>query len=284
MEIVGSTANDTWVTLLEHIKSSGYQTMPRGFNCFELFNAHTVFPMHKPIVTVRARNLGYRFMFAEALWILEGRDDVETIAPFSKQIVTFSDDGETFFGAYGPMIVHQINYVIRKLADDKDTRQAVLTIWQENPPETKDIPCTISIQFMIRGNRLHCIDNMRSSDAWLGWPYDVFNFSMLSSAVLIALKDTYPDLMLGDLHMNLGSAHLYEKNFKGVEECLANPKDYRFRYPILKPKDEWPTIEDLFHHLYCISRNKHDELKSQWVCCVARGDHNKEARSNVDAE
>ena len=285
MEVIGTTANDTWIGLLETIKTCGNVVQPRGFKCYEVMNLRTCFPMHKPIVTVRDRNLGYRFLFAEALWILEGKEDVATIAPFSKHIVQFSDDGETFFGAYGPRIVDQINWVVRKLAEDRDTRQAVLTIWQENPYDSKDIPCTISVQFLIRDGLLHCIDNMRSSDAWLGWPYDVFNFTMLSSAVIIALKDTYPDIRMGQLWMNLGSAHLYDRNMVGVDKCLANPKDYRFRYPLLQdPKAEWPTVEDLFHHLYCVSRNLHSELKSQWVCCVARGDHNKKGDANAEVE
>ena len=117
MEVIGTTANDTWIGLLETIKTCGNVVQPRGFKCYEVMNLRTCFPMHKPIVTVRDRNLGYRFLFAEALWILEGKEDVATIAPFSKHIVQFSDDGETFFGAYGPRIVDQINWVVRKLAE-----------------------------------------------------------------------------------------------------------------------------------------------------------------------
>jgi thymidylate synthase len=273
--IFAPTANIAWVTLLEHVLSSGGTTSPRGLKSQELINMTTCCAMHKPIVTIKDRKLGYRFLFAEAYWILSGDNRVQTIAPYSKHIQKFSDDGHTFFGAYGPKIVEQIPYVISSLMRDKDTRQAVLTIWRENPPQSKDIPCTISVQWLIRNNNLHCIDNMRSSDIWLGWPYDVFNFSMISSYVLLMLKDHYPTLELGNISMNLGSAHLYEKNFNDAQLCITNLNDYKFRYGILEPKKEFIYPSDLLYHLKCVAENRHSELKSQWCCCIARGDHNK---------
>lgn len=273
--IEGPTANECWLNLLNTVLSTGKETSPRGNICTELMSVQTRFPMRKPIVLNTHRKLGYKFLFAEAHWILTGDDRVETIAPFSKRISQFSDDGETFYGAYGPRILEQSFYVIQKLSKDKDTRQAVLTIWQENPPDSKDIPCTISVQFLIRDNELHCIDNMRSSDIWLGWPYDVFNFTMLSSMVLLCLQEVYPDLKLGTLTMNLGSAHLYKENFAQAYTCIENPKDYKFRYAHLDPRAEFDHPDDLIAHLYFVSRGMHDQLKSQWVCCVARGDHDK---------
>jgi hypothetical protein len=147
MEITGFTATDTWLTLLEHVVSAGHHITPRGLSCYELVNMHTMIPMHKPIVTVTARNLGYRFMFAEAWWILSGDNRVETIEPFSTNISQFSDNGKTFFGAYGPKIQMQLDGVVEKLAKDPNTRQAVINIWRDNPPETKDYPlypiCTV---------------------------------------------------------------------------------------------------------------------------------------------
>lgn len=272
--IYSYTATDTWRLLLDNILGTGHMTYPRGLKCMEIMNVTTAFPMHKPIVTTPARALGYRFLFAEAFWILSGDNRVAAIAPFSKMISNFSDNGVTFFGAYGPKIHDQINYVVEALRADKNTRQAVMTIWRENPPKSKDIPCTVSVQWLIRDDRIYCIDSMRSSDAWLGWPYDVFNFTMLTSYIMLHLRELYPNLKLGELFMNLASSHLYEENIDKAKQAV-NDASKKFHYPLLDPYEEFEKPCDLLYHLHAVSRGHHDTLKSNWVHCVARGDHNK---------
>ena len=64
--------------------------------------------MNYPIVLSKARSLGYKFMVAEAFWILSGRNDVEFMDKFSNKIKDFSDDGIFFNGAYGPKIIDQL--------------------------------------------------------------------------------------------------------------------------------------------------------------------------------
>jgi thymidylate synthase len=56
-----------------------------------------------------------------------------------KGITRFSDDGITFFGAYGPKIITQTSYIVNTLCNDQDSRQAVLSIWRENPKSSADI-------------------------------------------------------------------------------------------------------------------------------------------------
>jgi thymidylate synthase len=187
--------------------------------------------MRHPVVLSRTRRLNYKFMAAEAWWILSGKRDTQSIGKFCKNILQFSDDGETFFGAYGPKIRNQLGSVIRCLEMDRDSRQAVINIWRENPPVSKDIPCTLSAQFLIRDNKLHCIDTMRSNDVWLGFPYDVFNFSMLSWKVLDELRfrnPSYQSLELGSLYLNAGSHHLYERNRVMAERITAEENDLEY--------------------------------------------------------
>lgn len=278
MEMYGATATNTWLMALEHTLSSGTPTMPRGLPCREILNAHTTTPMYKPIVTTPARHLGYRFMFAEAYWILTGDNRVSTIAPYSKSISQFSDNGKIFSGAYGPMVVEQVDYVVRALTKDLNTRQAIMTIWRPSPPPSKDIPCTVAVQFIVRDGYLHCIDTMRSSDVWLGWPYDTFNFSMLSAYIILCLyENTGIKLQLGNLHMNLGSLHLYEENVEQARLCITPPYDAqrKFRYPFLDPITEFGTGGNLLRHLNAVAEQRAGDLKSTWVHCVAEGKHNK---------
>lgn len=274
--IIGNSATDTWFKLIDALLLCSHGIVrPRNNDCFEFMGLQTVTPMCNPILCAKHRNIGYRFMFAEAWWILTGRDDVASIHPYSKNIAQFSDNFTTFFGAYGPKIVQQLPYVIAKLAIDNDTRQAVINIWRESPPQTKDVPCTLSVQFLIRGNRLYCIDTMRSSDAWLGWPYDTFNFSMLSSFIILKLREHYNiNLELGNLIMNIGSSHLYITNHEQALWCLTHP-EINYQYPELNPLVEWEHGFDLIHHLQCVAEQTPDNLKSEWCKDLATGIFNK---------
>jgi len=212
------STNTSWLQALQECLKNGKESAPRGKKIKELMAYQTVTPMEWPMMTVTERHLGYRFMAAEAAWILSGDNRVRTIAPYSKVISSFSDDGHFFNGAYGPMIREQLHSVIAALNNDADTRQAVLTIWRPNPAKSKDIPCTVSVQFLIRDGMLHVIDTMRSSDLWLGWPYDIFNFSMLARYVICHLKQK-PEL--GVIVLQAGSAHLYEQNWLPAQAIVG---------------------------------------------------------------
>lgn len=211
---IPKTATEAWLALIAEVSLEGRVSHPRGMKIREIVNNSVQVDMCFPVVLTKHRKLSYEFMAAEAWWILSGRRDVESISRHCKAIKNFSDDGETFFGAYGPKITKQIEYVVETLKRDRDSRQAVLTIWRENPPITKDVPCTVSVQWLIRDGLLHCIDTMRSNDVWLGFPYDVFNFSMLSWSILERLRDEGIDVQLGTLFLNAGSHHMYEKNLE----------------------------------------------------------------------
>ena len=237
-------ADNQWRVLLNNLIKYAHRTQPRGISCLELMNYVSVIDMEWPVVSSRIRKLGYKFMAAEAFWILSGDDRVSEIAPYSAKISQFSDDGITFFGAYGPKILGQIDYIVSTLLKDKDSRQAVMTIWRENPPETKDYPCTVSVHFMIRDNLLYCFDNMRSSDTWLGWPYDVFNFTMLSYVVAAHLRKHGLDVRPGYLYLNVTSQHLYTKDYDAAKKIIETKGDTRW---IQLP--ELLTLDQIFEYL-----------------------------------
>lgn len=223
-----NTANQEWVHLLRNVYTQGEEIKPRGKPCKEVRGFQTTIDMRFPVVSIAERKMGYKFMTAEAAWILSGDNRLDNIKKYSPFIWEFSDDGHFYNGAYGPMIVDQLTYVVDMLEQDPDTRQAILTIWRPNPRPSRDIPCTVSLQWFIRDGKLHCHDTMRSSDCWLGWVYDVFNMSMLSGMILLLLRDrakrrhdmVFEQLELGDLVLTAGSAHIYEKNYEEVESIL----------------------------------------------------------------
>jgi len=234
--------NKAWLAKTREVLEDGISQDVRGTRSVELINSTISVDMTKPILTVKDRDLGYRFMFAEAEWILNGKNDVASIEPYSPIIKNFSDDGIWFQGAYGPKLVDQLSYVVDSLTSDLGTRQAVATIWSRNPRASKDHSCTVSIQWLIRHGKLHCIDTMRSSDIWLGVPYDVFNFSMYSAYIALVLRSKGVDVDLGTLHLNAGSQHLYSNNFVAA----ANIADRLPKEPSVKAFDYAPFSLDGF--------------------------------------
>lgn len=252
-----------WLQTLHDILVNGQPVAPRGKLTREIPQRTLVMDMRKPVLRVPDRSLSYKFMVAEAFWILSGDDRVETIAPYNSRIKDFSDDGERFFGAYGPKIVAQLPYIVEKLQADEDSRQAGLTIWRECPPSTKDVPCTVAIFFNIRQHKLNCHVFMRSSDAWLGVPYDVFNFSMLSHLVCGLLNERRLSANVvspGQLFLTAASSHLYESNWADAKLCLASQVLDQIETPALL----WNDPQFLMSELKALRDSRPGDPRRWW--------------------
>lgn len=267
-----NVTNMIWQGLMQNILDNGVVTHPRGKETKELLGCKTVIPMDYPVITIENRKLGYRFMAAEAAWILSGDNRVSTISHYAKTIKDFSDDGVFFFGAYGPPIRDQISHVVNSIAEDRDTRQAVITIWRQNPRKSKDIPCTISCQFVVRDDRLHCFMNMRSSDVWLGVPYDWFNFSALSAFIALHLRERGIKVSLGNLHFYAASQHMYAANYEGARSCMDSRLICSYD-PIYLDHFEEP--EDLTKHLWMCADEMADFCTATWLKEIFCGKANK---------
>ena len=212
--------------LWEIYREPDFICKPRGLKITEKLNNSWIIDMDDPIITIPERKLSYSFMFGEAAWMLEGRNDVESVSKYVDGVKRFSDDGVTFFGAYGPKIITQTSYVVDTLIKDNDSRQAVLNIWRENPRSSKDIPCTLSLQFFLREASddlwLHTVATMRSNDVWLGTPYDTFNFSAISFYIACHLNKVGIKCKLGSLNIQAGSRHIYENDFKKLDDIFTS--------------------------------------------------------------
>jgi len=212
--------------LWEVFREPDFICKPRDLKVTEKLNDSWIIDMDDPIITLPERKLSYSFMFGEAAWMLEGKNDVESVSKYVDGVKRFSDDGETFYGAYGPKILTQWSYIIKTLSTDQDSRQAVLNIWRENPRSSKDIPCTLSLQFILREASdelwLHTIATMRSNDAWLGTPYDTFNFSAISFYIACHLNRVGIKCKLGSLNIQAGSRHIYETDFKKLDSIFTS--------------------------------------------------------------
>lgn len=181
----------------------------------EVLNAVTVITdASRGIVFSKIRNMPMRYAVGELLWYLSGSNRLGDIAPYSKFWEDISDDGETLNSAYGYRIYEkfgfdQWRYVEKLLMADPLSRQAVIHIKEADDSITKDMPCTVSIQYFIRDNKLHSTVYMRSNDLWKGFPYDVFAFTALQVKMAMELG-----VEVGSYTHIAGSLHLYAKDME----------------------------------------------------------------------
>lgn len=173
---------------------------------------------------VRIRNISLSYLCGELAWYFSGRRDTKFIAAFSKFWNKISDDGENANSAYGYLIrlafnFDQIEKVVELLKKDPNSRRAKININtpNENVIETKDEPCTMFLQFMIRDGKLNCTAVMRSNDIWLGFPYDVAFFTELQKYIARRLQVNYGTYT----HIAI-SLHVYERNLEDIKRIVKN--------------------------------------------------------------
>lgn len=215
-------ANLIWQQKVKEVLDNpDFISSPRGMEVKEQLSGHYQVEM-PAYITLIDRKVNVPFMLAEAAWIISGSNRLEDITPYMKRYANFSDDGVFLRGAYGPKVVDQLGYVVDSIEKDQDTRQAFLNIWRERPGTSKDIPCTTSIQFLLREGKLNIVVTMRSQDIVLGYTYDVFTFSMIAKSVQLLLRARGIESELGTLYLNAGSLHIYERHYEdGVKWSKA---------------------------------------------------------------
>lgn len=223
------SANNLWCNILDEILTDGRIIAPRNIKTRELLFVNHNFDMNSPICYHQHRKLNYAFSAAEAYFIAHGDNRTANLVKYNKNMAAFSDDGLIFNGAYGPPFNEQLMYVVNTLFNDLSSRQAVLTIWQINPVTSADVRCTIALQFLVRDGCIHTKVTMRSSDIWLGVPYDLFNFTIMTLRILTLLNakinSSKGHIQLGTMNFSAGSSHMYMHNEIDAQQVLAYVSD-----------------------------------------------------------
>lgn len=207
-------------TILSRVREEGQYVAPRGIGTLELpsFTFCLEQPQQNAAIGI-GRKFSLKLAFAEALQLSGGFSDPVGLVKMIPQMADFQDHG-LFHGAYGPRIREQLILVLARLRADPATRRAVMTIWDPardlSVEGLHDYPCTVSLQFFIRGGRLSLHTSMRSNDAFLGTPYDVFQFTFLQMNVARLLG-----ISVGSYYHHANSLHIYEKDSEAVDEVLS---------------------------------------------------------------
>ena len=184
------------------------------------------------ILKTDIRRLPMRYMIGEMIWYLAGTPTLDSIRLYTKAWDRMSDNGVIVNSNYGQRIqnircehsgnvFNQLEMVEEMLRKDPSSRQAVIHIKQARDLvkyPTKDVNCTVCLQFFIRDNKIYMTTYMRSNDLWMGFPNDVFQFTAIQVYLAMRLG-----VDLGTYTHIAGSLHLYERDYK---TSLENIKKY----------------------------------------------------------
>jgi len=103
--------------------------------------------------------------------------------------------------------------------------------------EHNDVPCTCTLQVMVREEKLHMLVHMRSNDAFIGLPHDIFCFTMLQEIISRSVSRE-----LGAYKHMVGSLHLYDQNIPQADEYLEEGFQSSIPMPAMPIGDPWPSI------------------------------------------
>lgn len=230
MEIVATNANSLFKEVIRFMfEERETIDCPEHSVAKELINATLILtdPTLNLMNAKDGRNMSMRYAVGEFLWYMSNSPFTADIDKFSKFWKTIENDDHTVNSNYGWCIRDKYNcdqwenckYILR---NNPASRKAIIHIkecidYQLAIP--KDVNCTLTLQFLIRNNKLHMITNMRSNDVWLGLPYDIFCFTCMQ--ILMAME-LHVDI--GNYYHNAGSLHLYKKNFEKAQEIYNRIK------------------------------------------------------------
>lgn len=248
MEITADTLDDVLAAIYEDLLTNGNaNAATRGATNERL---GVLINISKPRARIsRSLSRGKPFSaLGELLWYLARNDRLDFIRRYVKQYEKESADGLTVHGAYGPRLfsmrggINQIENVIDLLKRRESTRRAVVQLFnaEDIAHEYKEIPCTTTMQFLVRDNRLHMVVTMRSNDAFKGLPHDVFCFTMLQEMVATKLEKE-----LGDYQQFVGSMHLYSDDFEETKKYLAEGFHRAIEMPRMPSGDPFRVIPTL---------------------------------------
>lgn len=180
----------------------------------EVINAVTVItnPINN-IMKNKQRNLSIKYAIGEMLWYISGNNSLKEIQKYTSGWDRMSDDGKTVNSNYGWCIknkygFNQWEFVKQELTKNPNSRRAVIHIKEPTCKDSKDINCTICLQFFIRNNKLYMTTYMRSNDIWTGFPYDVFQFTNIQILMSMELG-----IEVGEYTHIAGSLHLYKRDY-----------------------------------------------------------------------
>lgn len=197
-----------------------FENSPRGQAETEVlgFAARLAQPTWRYLAEPR-RQQNVVFNYAEVLWYLSGRNDLDFIEYYAQSMRRYSPDGVTLPGTgYGAKLRHfgsngldQVERALDVLTrDDPDSKRVVLQVFDANEDIYKrniDVSCTLGLQCLLRDGALHMAAFMRANDAFVGLLNDIFSFTFIQEYMARRLG-----VAVGSYTHHVGSLHVYAWN------------------------------------------------------------------------
>lgn len=259
MEFCAETLDDVLMCLYKNLLGKGASNTASRGETKELLGV--ALRIQNPRARLsRSENRGKLFSaLGELLWYLSGKNDLAFI---KRYIPAYEDEVETdgtIYGGYGPRLfsmrnnINQIESIINLLKKKPPSRRAVIQLFnaEDINTEHKDVPCTTTIQFFQREDKLHMAVTLRSNDACMGLPHDVFCFTMIQEMIARKLG-----VELGEYYQYVGSMHLYECNINDIKAYMNEGFQTEAEMP---PMPEGDPFEDIKILLDCEQRIRNQE-------------------------
>ena len=254
-------------TLLEHCYKTGVDKSDRtGVGTRSVFGYQMRFNLAEGFPLVTTKKLHIRSIVHELLWFLSGSRNIKYLHDNG---VSIWDEWADENGDLGPVYgvqwrswpapdgrkIDQISNLIEGIKKNPDSRRHLVVAW--NPAEVDKMalpPCHCLFQFYVANGKLSCQLYQRSCDIFLGVPFNIASYSLLTHMVAQQC-----DLDVGDFVWTGGDCHIYKNHFEQVELQLsrtprAYPKlvinrkpssifDYKFEDFVIEGYDPWPHIK-----------------------------------------
>ena len=207
----------TYLDLLDHVLTGGLEKSDRtGTGTLSTFGYQMRFDLRQGFPLLTTKKLHTRSIIAELLWFIQGSTNVKWL---HEQGVTIWDEWADADGELGPIYgyqwrswpsqdgghIDQLAGVINSIKTVPDSRRHIVSAW--NVADLADMalpPCHVMFQFYVAQGRLSCQLYQRSADIFLGVPFNIASYALLTHMVAQVCG-----LEVGDLVHTLGDAHLY---------------------------------------------------------------------------
>ncbi|MEQ1955208.1 thymidylate synthase [Mesorhizobium yinganensis] len=218
------------------------------------------------------RDVSPILQFAETMWVLAGRNDVEWLERYSPKAPQYSDDGRVWRAGYGPRLrnwpggVDQLGQARRLLIESRQSRRAVISLFDPAIDfiESKDIPCNNWLSLMVRGDVLSMNVAVRSNDALWGFSgINAFEWSVLQECVA-----NWVGAAVGPVTYLASSFHLYQPFFDTAVQIVE-----RF--------DGVTAYDHVRSAPFSTSFEQFDQRLSDWFAAEGRLRENPEERRSV---
>ena len=237
-----------YLDLLRHVMDNGSDRGDRtGTGTRSVFGYQIRFDLSQGFPVTTTKKLHLRSIIHELLWFLKGDTN---IAYLKQHGVSIWDEWADENGDLGPVYgaqwrswpdgkgghIDQIANLVQSITKNPNSRRHIVSAW--NPAEVDEMalpPCHCLFQFYVADGKLSCQLYQRSADIFLGVPFNIASYALLTMMVA-----QVTDLEPGDFVHTLGDAHLYANHFEQAKLQLSRtPK----RLPTMRIN---PQVRDLF--------------------------------------